>query len=43
MGTYRVEIRELREQIAWHHGEADQLKAMPPSDEREKVGEGKKS
>ena len=43
MGAQRVEIQELREHIAWHHGEAGQFNAMPPSEERETVGGGKKS
>jgi len=37
------EISELREQIIWHHGEAERLSTMPPSEEREKLVEDKKS
>ncbi len=29
----REEISELREQIAWHHGEAERLSTMSPSEE----------
>ncbi len=43
MGAHRVEIQELREQMAWHYGEAARFNAMPPSEEREILGEGKKS
>jgi len=38
----REEISELREQIIWHHGEAERLSTMPPSEESEKLGEGKR-
>jgi TolA-binding protein len=30
----REEISELREQIAWHHGEAERLSTMSPSEEK---------
>jgi hypothetical protein len=43
MRANREEISDLREQIIWHHGEAERLSTMPPSEEREKLGEGKKS
>ena len=39
----RAEISELREQIIWHYGEAERLSTMPPSEESEKLGEGKRS
>jgi len=42
-GTYRKEISELRDRIAWHHEKADRLNAKSPSDEIEKRGEDKKS
>ena len=42
MGTYRGEISKLREHIAWYHGEAERINAMPPSKESGKLGEGKK-
>ena len=42
MRANREEISELREQIIWHHGEAERLSTMPPSEKSEKLGEGKK-
>jgi hypothetical protein len=39
----REEISELGQQIIWHHGEAERFNAMPPSDDIEKQGEGRKS
>lgn len=39
----REEISELREQIIWHHGEAERFNAMPPSEERETLGEDRTS
>ncbi len=35
----REEISELREQIVWHHGVAERLSTMPPSEESERSGE----
>ena len=32
----REEISELHEQIIWHHGEAERLSSLPPSEESEK-------
>ena len=43
MRANREEISELREQIIWHHGEAERLSTMPPSEESKKLGEGKRS
>ncbi len=34
MGAYRAEISELREQIVWHHGEAERLSTMSPSEKK---------
>jgi len=34
IGTYRKEISELYEKIAWHHGQADQLNGVQPSEEK---------
>lgn len=34
IGTYRKEISELYERIAWHHGEADRLNGVLPSEEK---------
>ena len=32
IGTYRTEISELYEKIVWHHGEADRLNGVLPSE-----------
>ena len=43
MGTYRGELTELYERIAWHHAEADRLSVKSSSDkEREKLRKGKR-
>ncbi len=43
LGVYRMEITELREQMAWHHGEADRFNAMLPFEDIEKRREGEKT
>ncbi len=43
MGSHRAELSELREQIAWHYGQANRISAMPVSEEKEKVNNDEQS
>ncbi|GJL63678.1 MAG: hypothetical protein NPIRA04_23320 [Nitrospirales bacterium] len=38
MGSHRAELKELREQIAWHHEQAKQLNAMSVTEDKKENG-----